>query len=102
MKREEIVTVEHLMEFKEDILREIRLLFERSPKQQTQKKWIKSADLRKMLGISAGKLHALRENGTLPHVRLGSNIYYDMAEVEKMLEKHIINGQKKSFETRGR
>jgi hypothetical protein len=40
-----------------------------------------------LLDVSPGKLHALRASRQLSFMRIGGVIYYDMTDIEKMLEK---------------
>lgn len=53
----------------------------------TAKKWLKSSEVRKLLNISPGKLLALRASRQLAYVRLGGVIYYDMNDIETMIQK---------------
>lgn len=81
-----IVTTDDLRLFKEELLAEIADLVPKkySPKRQ----WIKSADVKKMLGISTGTLQHLRINGTIPYSKLGGIILYDYDKIIKVLEDH--------------
>jgi len=83
--REQLITVEDMESFKTLLLREIRtILSEFAGK--SDKKWLKSYEVKKLLGISAGTLQNLRINGTLPFVKLGGIILYDHDDIEKMLK----------------
>ena len=68
----ELITREDLEVFKKDILEEIRRnrLHPRKTEQEP-KEWLKSYEVRKLLGISAGTLQNLRLNGTLPFTKIG-------------------------------
>ena len=82
-----IVTPEDLQNFKKELLEEIQKLL--SQNQGTPaKKWLKSSELRKLLPVSAGTLQNLRVNGTLPFTKIGGVIFYDRADIEKMIEEH--------------
>jgi hypothetical protein len=63
----ELLTKSDLDEFKKDLLEEIGLLIQ---PQLEGKKWLKSAEVRKLLKISPGTLQNLRINGTLAYTRL--------------------------------
>jgi hypothetical protein len=83
--RDQLVTLEDLELFKKELLDAIQMLLKGN--QITSKKWLKTAEVRKLLGgISAGKLLTLRCNGTLPYTRIGSVIYYDAEDIEKMFK----------------
>ncbi|PZP50086.1 MAG: DNA-binding protein [Pseudopedobacter saltans] len=74
-----------LFEFRQQLLSDIRLvLSDRKPSQEKQ--WLKSAEVRKLLGISHGTLQTLRNNGTLPFARIGGVIYYSRKELDKILD----------------
>ena len=55
---------------------------------KTVKRWLKSSDVRKMLGISSGTLQTLRNNGKIPFTKVGGLIYYDAAEINQILTVH--------------
>lgn len=50
------------------------------------KKWLKSSEVMKFLGVSASGLQNLRTNGTIPYYKLGGVIYYDYADLENVLK----------------
>lgn len=52
------------------------------------KKWLKSYEVKKLLGVSSGTLQNLRINGTLPFVKIGGVILYDQEDIQKMLSEH--------------
>jgi hypothetical protein len=85
-----IITPEDLNEFKEDLLKDIKLLITNQSKPQA-KKWLKSPEVRKLLGISTGTLQNLRINGTLPYTKMGGVIYYDYMEIMKVLDQNTVN-----------
>ncbi len=85
-----IITPEDLNEFKVDLLNDIKLLITNQSEQQP-KKWLKSPEVRKLLGISTGTLQNLRINGTLPYTKVGGVIYYDYVEIMKVLDQNTVN-----------
>ena len=89
----EILTTDHLREFKIELFHELKkMLDERHG--QPAKKWLKSYEVRKMLGISPGTLQNMRINGTIPFTKMGGILYYDALEIQKILES---NKQKDRF-----
>jgi len=83
----EIITKEDLREFKSELLQDFkRMLKEQSG--QPSKKWLKSYEVRKLLGISPGTLQNLRVNGTLPYTKIGGVLYYDHDDIQKMFQKN--------------
>ena len=85
-----IITSEDLMEFKVELLEDIKDLLENQNK-QTNKKWLKSNEVRELLGISPGTLQNLRINGTLPYTKVGGVLYYDQQEIMEVLERNRVN-----------
>ena len=81
----EIITTDDLREFKTELLEEIRQLF-KEHNGEPSKKWLKSYEVRKILNISPGTLQNLRLNGTLPYTKIGGVMYYDYADIQKMLQ----------------
>lgn len=80
----QIITKEDLDEFKEELLEQIRIMLNSKVKPQS-KKWLKSYEVREMLGISPGTLQNMRINGTLPFTKVGGLIFYDYDDIQKML-----------------
>ena len=88
----EIITVDDLQQFKQELLTEIAKLFqERSP--APEKRWLKSYEVRKLLGISHGKLQKLRDEGELPFTRIGGVLFYDYEDIDRMIQQHRIQNQ---------
>ena len=89
MKSNEITTVQDLINLKEELLKGITtILKQKSPE---HKEWLKSADIRKMLGISPGTLQTLRINGSIPFTKLNGTLYYSYNDVIKVLDRNKKN-----------
>jgi len=86
-QRPQLLTVEDLAEFKKSLFTELRQLL-RELSGQPGRKWLKSFEVKKLLGISPGTLQNLRVNGTLPFTKIGGVILYDHEDIQKMLFKH--------------
>ena len=80
----DVITAVDLERFRSKLLEEIKAVI--CEKSISQKAWLKSPEVRKMLGISPGTLQNLRVNGTLPYSRIGSLIYYKYEDIAKLLE----------------
>lgn len=87
-----IITTEDLHEFKLELLDDIKELLNNQSGQIT-KKWLKSHEVRKLLGISPGTLQNLRINGTLPYTKVGGILYYDYQEIMQVLEKNRVHNK---------
>jgi len=87
-----IITTEDLMEFKLELLEDIKQLLQNQNGQPT-KKWLKSLEVRELLGISPGTLQNLRINGTLPFTKIGGVLYYDYQEIMQVLEQNRVHNK---------
>ncbi|WP_298487015.1 helix-turn-helix domain-containing protein [uncultured Maribacter sp.] len=87
-----IITTEDLMEFKLELLEDIKQLLQ-NQNGQPAKKWLKSPEVRELLGISPGTLQNLRINGTLPYTKIGGVLYYDYQEIMQVLEQNRIHNK---------
>ena len=83
----EFITKSDLLDFKKEIISELNNLLTDKPQNN---KWLKSADVRKMLNISPGTLQNLRVNGVLPYTKIGGTVFYDQDDVLK-----VLNGNKR-------
>ena len=81
----EIITIDDLREFKTELLTEFRKML-KEHHGQPSKKWLKSYEVKKMLGISPGTLQNMRINGTMPFTKMGGILFYDSEDIRKILE----------------
>jgi hypothetical protein len=85
----QLVTVEHLEHFKDELLEQIKKLVSGKSPEKT-KPWLKSDEVRKMLNISKGKLQQLRASRQLPFMKIGGIIYYEQDDIDTMFKKNKI------------
>lgn len=81
----EIITREDLNEFRSLLLNDLKEIINSKPQQTKQ--WLKSNEVRKLLNISPGTLQNLRINGTLSYTKVGSIIFYNYDDINKMLHR---------------
>jgi hypothetical protein len=79
----EILTREDLAVFKAELLTGLRELITSHPAQP--RKWLKSYEVKELLNISSGTLQNMRINGTLSYTKVGGLIFYDYADIEKLM-----------------
>jgi hypothetical protein len=89
MMTNELLTREDLQHFRTQLLNELKEVLQHSG--QTTKQWLKSSEVRKMLGISHGTLQNLRINRSLPYTKLGGIMFYNYEDIEKILEAGLIS-----------
>lgn len=85
----DLITKEDLQQFKAELFAELKRLNILSGEVSSAKKWIKSAEVRKMLSISPGTLQNLRINGTLRFTKVGTLMFYKRDDIEKILEDNL-------------
>jgi hypothetical protein len=85
----QVITREDLDEFRTLLLSDLNAMFNSKPQQQKQ--WLKSNEVRKLLNISPGTLQNLRINGTLTYTKIGGIMYFDHADIEKLLNGNKVN-----------
>lgn len=86
----EILTKEDLYQFKNELLADIKKII-KGDDNSTSKKWLKSKEVIKLLNISPGTLQNLRINGTLTYTKIGGTLYYDNADIDKLLNNNKTN-----------
>lgn len=85
----QIITIEDLNEFRNLLLNDLKEIINSKPQQSKQ--WLKSNEVRKLLNISPGTLQNLRINGTLSYTKIGGIIYYNHADIDKLLNGNKVN-----------
>lgn len=91
----EVITKEDLNEFRSLLLNDIKEMLKVKP--YTQKQWLKSNEVRKLLNISPGTLQNMRINGTLSYTKIGGIIYYSNKDIDKVLEFNKVNSHPNLF-----
>ncbi|HVI49207.1 MAG TPA: hypothetical protein VM802_30345 [Chitinophaga sp.] len=78
------LTREDLAAFKEELFQELRDLINASSTKPG--KWLRSYQVRDMLGISAGTLQNMRINGTLPFKKIRGLIFYNYNDIIRLMD----------------
>jgi hypothetical protein len=82
---EAIFKHEDLQHFRVQLLEDLKVMLGAS-QSLVKKEWLKSSEVRKMLGVSHGTLQNLRVNGSLPCSKVGGIIFYKYDDLIKLLE----------------
>ncbi|TVZ26717.1 helix-turn-helix protein [Gillisia sp. Hel_I_86] len=85
-----IITTDDLREFKMELLDDIKNLLAKQEASGNIKKYLKSSEVMDLLQVSPGTLQNLRINGTLPYTKVGGIIYYDAAEIQKVMDANRV------------
>ena len=81
---QEIITLEDLQKLRLQLLEDLKGLLQQPT--HSEKQWLKSSEVRKMLGISHGTLQNLRIKNILPYRKIGGLMFYKYDEIIKLLE----------------
>ncbi len=87
----ELITTDDLREFKSDLLDDIKKILSSPLNPSNKKRWMKSPEVRDLLGISAGTLANLRINGTLQFSKVGGIILYDYDHIVQVIQDCTVN-----------
>ena len=90
----EIITKQDLAQFKTELLDDIKEIINSGETTQAPRKWLKSYEVKKMLGISPGTLQNLRINGTLTYTKIGGLIFYCYDDIVKLMDGKKKPGKK--------
>lgn len=82
--RDQIVTLADFEAFKKELVGILTQTLNTGSR--PVKKWLKSSEVRKLIGVSAGKLLTIRNTGLLTFTKIGGNIYYDQDELLQLFE----------------
>lgn len=82
----EIITHEDLQKFRLQLLEDLTRIMSGTVQPQSTKEWLRSSDMRRMLGISHGTLQNLRIKNILPHRKIGGLMYYKYQDILRLLE----------------
>ena len=82
--RDQLITVGDLESFRLTLIEDIKSILQESSTQPS-KQWLKSTEVRKMLGISPGTLQNLRVNRTLSYTKIGGIVFYRYDDIARLL-----------------
>ncbi len=80
----DILTKNDLDQFRIELLKELREVLSHPP-QENERQYLRSAEVLKKLGISAGTLQNLRIKGLLKPKKVGGTLFYSNQEIEDLL-----------------
>lgn len=89
---ERIITTDDLREFKLELMEEIKKLLTQHSSGNLRR-YMRSSEVKEHLQISTGTLQNLRINGTLPYIKIGAIIYYDVEEIQRIMMEHRVDNK---------
>ncbi len=82
----EFISRDDLDLFKQELFAELRRMALRIPdKGAKPKQWLKSYEVRELIGVSPGTLQQLRKSGKIKFTKIGGLMFYAYEDVEKMM-----------------
>ena len=82
----ELLTSQHLSDLKMEIINEIKQIVNGKG---IESDWLKSKDVKKILGCSEGTLANLRTTGVLPYSKISGTLYFRKSDLQKLFEQNI-------------
>lgn len=82
--RSQLVTLGDLQDFRIQLLKDFKQMMTQTTN-GSNRPWLKSGEVRKLLNISSGTLQTLRSNGTLQFNKVGGMIYYEYEDIQAMM-----------------
>lgn len=76
------VTQTDLQNFKQEMIDELKRLINNQP--QAIPEFLRSSQVKSLLGCSDSKLETMRKNGTISHSKVGGTIYYKSEDISKL------------------
>lgn len=92
--KDQLLTVQDLIEFKEQLILDIKKLLKENSGQPAHK-WLKAFEVKKILRVSESKLQYLRDKGVIPFKKLGGVTYYDYDEIQEIMKSDKFQDQLK-------
>ncbi|MBU2915953.1 helix-turn-helix domain-containing protein [Reichenbachiella agariperforans] len=89
MTTNDLLTKQDLADFEKRVNDKLQQALAYSEK-ATTKKWLRSKEVAKMLGISTSSLQNFRINGTLPFIKLDGTILYDYDEIMAVMKANQV------------
>lgn len=85
----EMITKEDLQQFRMELINDFRQLL--APHEaKSFKPWLKNAEVRKLLNISANTIQRLRISGKLRSSKVGGIHYYRYEDIEKLMNNNVV------------
>ena len=76
-------------------LSNVENLLQKKSEEEVSNQWIESAQVRKMLGISAKTWQTYRDERRIPFSQFGRKIYVKQSDLESFMQEHYINARNK-------
>jgi hypothetical protein len=82
----DLLTKDDLYNLKNEIINELRNFF----KPHEKENWLKSIEVKELLGCSDSSLQKHRISGRLPYTKLSGTYYYKKNDIENLLNRNSV------------
>lgn len=89
-----ILSETEIEEFRKQLLQDLISLFSRE--KEDDNRWIKTAEVKKILGCSINTIHNYKNAGILSYNKIGGTIYYDKERVYELLNNNNYGHRKRT------
>lgn len=76
-------------------LQRVENLLQKKSEEEVSNQWIESAQVRKILGISAKTWQTYRDERRIPFSQFGRKIYVKKSDLESFMQEHYISARNK-------
>lgn len=83
-----MITIQELLAVKVEMLHEIRTLLSTSVAAIPHRQWLKTWEVKEMLGVSLGTLRNMRKRGDIEYTKLGGLLFYNYQHIMQLIEKN--------------
>lgn len=83
--RDQLMTIADMERFKKELIETLTSILTEKMAVPT-KQWLRSTEVKKLLGISNGTLHTLRTSGALIYSKVGGTIFHDYNDIVRLIK----------------
>jgi excisionase family DNA binding protein len=80
----EVITKKDLAILKNELIKEFKSALQNKPEEKSE--WLKTWEVKKLVGLSNGTLQKMRNEGTIPFTKLGGLIFYKKEDVLALMQ----------------
>ena len=86
-----IATIDDLMKIKSELIEEIKVIIGDLDAKPHQKRWFRNNELKEYLNLSTSSIQNLKNSGELPYSKIKGTVFYDIREINKLMDKNKID-----------
>jgi hypothetical protein len=84
-----LITTDDFNQFRVELIAEIKDLLISDPHRYP--KWVRSADVKKILGVSSSTLQNMRVQGHIPYSKISGITFYPLQDIYHILEQNKVS-----------